>query len=62
MYRVECVHCGHKLYAGTRKDAIDRWNLDARLRQKIKAGDITVEEAEMEYQDYTHRDEVWSEW
>jgi hypothetical protein len=32
------------------------------LDEKLKSGEITVEEAEAEYQDFLHRGEVWSEW
>ncbi len=34
----------------------------AQIDAKLKAGEITAEEAEMEYQDLMHRDEVWQEW
>ena len=52
-------------------EAIEEWNmmqmktkeqLEAELDEKIQKGDITIEEAEMEYQDYMHRDEGWREW
>ena len=36
--------------------------LEAQLDAKLEAGEITAEEAEMEYQDWMHRNEVWSEW
>lgn len=29
---------------------------------KVLSGEMTAEEAEMEYQDFMHRDEVWQEW
>jgi hypothetical protein len=35
----------------------DRQKLEAELQEKIDRGDITVEEAEMEYQDFMHRGE-----
>ena len=35
--------------------------LEAKLEERIAKGDITIEEAEMEWQDYMHKDEVWSE-
>ena len=34
-----------------------RQQLEAELQEKIDRGDITVEEAEMEYQDFMHRGE-----
>lgn len=34
-----------------------RQQLEAELQEKIARGDITVEEAEMEYQDFMHRGE-----
>lgn len=36
--------------------------LERSLDRKLAAGEITAEEAEMEWQDFMHRDEVWSEW
>lgn len=36
--------------------------LQEKLDAKVRAGEITADEAEMEYQDFTHRDEVWQEW
>ena len=36
--------------------------LETELDEKIRKGEITIEEAEMEYQDYMHRDEGWREW
>ena len=32
------------------------------LDRKVRHGDMTRKEAEMEYQDFMHRYEVWSEW
>lgn len=32
------------------------------LDQKIASGEITPEEAEMDWQDYTHRDQGRAEW
>lgn len=51
-------------------EAIEEWNmqtktkeqLEAELDEKIKKGDITIEEAELEYQDYTHLGEDRREW
>lgn len=34
-----------------------RQQLEDELQEKIERGDITVEEAEMEYQDFMHRRE-----
>ena len=36
--------------------------LEAKLDADLAAGKITVEEAENEYQDFMHSNEVWSEW
>ena len=36
--------------------------LEKALDAKVKAGEMSADEAEMEYQDFTHRDEVWQEW
>ncbi len=38
--------------------ALTREQLEDELEAKILAGDITVEEAEMEWQDYMHRGEI----
>ncbi len=52
-------------------EAIEEWNmmqmktkeqLEAELDEKIQKGDITIEEAELEYQDYTHRGEDIRGW
>lgn len=51
-------------------EAIEEWNmqmktkkqLEAELDEKIQKGDITIEEAEMEWQDYMHRGEDRREW
>lgn len=52
-------------------DVIEEWNkmqmktkeqLEAELDEKIQKGDITIEEAEMEWQDYMHRGEDRREW
>lgn len=39
-----------------------REKLEAKLDRKLEAGEITADEAEMEWQDFMHRDEVWCEW
>ena len=36
--------------------------LEAYLDEKLANGEITVEEAENEWQDWMHKDEVWNEW
>lgn len=36
--------------------------LELKLSKQLAEGKISAEEAEMEWQDYMHRDEVWSEW
>jgi len=36
--------------------------LEKKLSRQLEAGEITAEEAEMEWQDWMHRDEVWQEW
>ena len=36
--------------------------LEKKLERQFEAGEISAEEAEMEWQDWMHRDEVWSEW
>ena len=36
--------------------------LEQELDDKLAKGLITSDEAEMEYQDFRHRDEVWQEW
>lgn len=36
--------------------------LEEKLQAKLDAGEITPEEAEAEWQDWMHRDEVWQEW
>lgn len=38
--------------------ALTHQQLEDELEAKILAGDITVEEAEMEWQDYMHRGEI----
>lgn len=35
---------------------------EAKLDEKVAAGIISEEDAEWEYQDFLHRDEVWQEW
>lgn len=37
--------------------ALTKQQLEAELEAKLKAGEITVEEAEQEWQDFTHRGE-----
>ena len=39
-----------------------REELEARLDERLNAGEITPDEAEAEWQDRMHRDEVWPEW
>lgn len=41
---------------------MSRAELEEKLEADLAAGKITVDEAEMEYQDFMHRDEVWKEW
>jgi len=36
--------------------------LEEKLQRQLEAGEITADEAEMEWQDWMHRDEVWQEW
>lgn len=36
--------------------------LEKALDSKVKAGKMSADEAELEYQDFMHRDEVWQEW
>jgi len=36
--------------------------LETLLKQQLDEGLITADEAEMEWQDWMHRDEVWQEW
>lgn len=36
--------------------------LEKRLDERLRNGEITEDEAEMEWQDFTHRDETWREW
>jgi len=36
--------------------------LEAKLQMKLDAGEITPEEAEAEWQEFMHRNEVWQEW
>lgn len=36
--------------------------LERELEEKLSKGLITKQEAEMEYQDFRHRDETWNEW
>lgn len=36
--------------------------LEKTLDAKVKAGEMSADEAELEYQDFMHRDEVWQEW
>lgn len=38
-----------------------REELEAKLERQLEAGEITADEAEMEWQDFMHRDEVWNE-
>lgn len=40
----------------------ERKELEEKLQKQLDAGLITAEEVEMEWQDFMHRDEVWSEW
>lgn len=40
----------------------ERKELEEKLQKQLDVGLITAEEAEMEWQDFMHRDEVWSEW
>lgn len=36
--------------------------LEQKLNKQLAEGKISAEEAELEWQDFTHRDEVWTEW
>lgn len=36
--------------------------LEKKLEKQLEAGEITEYEAEMEWQEFMHRNEVWSEW
>lgn len=36
--------------------------LEEKLDYQVATGLISKEEAEMEWQDFMHRDEVWQEW
>ena len=36
--------------------------LERQIDADLRAGKITVEEADNEWQDFMHRDEVWQEW
>lgn len=36
--------------------------LEKALDAKVQAGEMSADEAELEYQDFMHRDEVWQEW
>lgn len=36
--------------------------LEEKLQKQLDAGLIIADEAEMEWQDWMHRDEVWTEW
>ena len=36
--------------------------LEAKLDADLASGKITADEAELEWQDFTHQDEVWQEW
>ena len=52
------------------EDAVEEWNLaskvltkedlEEKLDRKLKAGEITKEEAEDEWQEFMHRNETWS--
>ena len=39
-----------------------REELEARLDERVKAGLMTSEEADLEWLEFIHRDEVWDEW
>ena len=39
-----------------------REKLEADLDRKLANGEITVDEAEQEWQDYMHRTDTWKEW
>ena len=69
MYAVRCMKCGAEGRSrGTKEDSIMSWNsmsreeLEKLLDERVATGEMTEEEAEMEWQDYMHRDETWSEW
>ena len=36
--------------------------LEKTLDLKVQTGEMSADEAELEYQDFMHRDEVWQEW
>ena len=36
--------------------------LEKKLERQLETDEISAEEAEMEWQDWMHRDEVWQEW
>lgn len=38
-----------------------REELEAKLERQLASGEITADEAENEWQDWMHRDEVWNE-
>jgi len=43
-------------------NSMSREELEKLLDERVATGEMTEEEAEMEWQDYMHRDETWSEW
>lgn len=69
MYSIHCFRCGAETYGrGTKEKAIMDWNsltkeeLEAILEERIRKGEITVEEAEDEWQDWMHRTDHLREW
>lgn len=40
----------------------EKKELEEKLQRQLEAGEITEYEAEMEWQDWMHRNEVWPEW
>lgn len=75
---VYCPECGEQVLGkqwhwdedSAVDEAIEEWDmqmktkeqLEAELDEKIRKDDITIEEAEMEWQDYMHRGEDRREW
>lgn len=57
----ECLRKLREGYKGKPHDPETRYDLEARLDQMLKSGSMTVVDADAEWQDFMHRDEVWLE-
>lgn len=47
--------------SANKSEVMTREELEAKLERQLETGEITADEADNEWQDWMHRDEVWNE-